>query len=145
MDENPIDKDKITERPHNLEYPHHVGSPKVEKTEKGVIRSKALSAMEQQTNLQLKQIYEQMELLASQARHLQQRVATSQKIYGAEISFEPVVGHRYHLYRKKNGKYVLSMIGEKEWRKEHPFESYIAEVILLADRTWDVLKQEDEI
>ena len=66
--ENPIDSDKITENPHNLEYGHHSGSALIKPEDEGKLKSRALKAMDHQTDMQLGQIYEQMKLLASQAQ-----------------------------------------------------------------------------
>jgi predicted transcriptional regulator len=50
-----------------LPYSASVGGAVIKPTEEGVIRHKALSAMEEQTNMQLEQIRKQIELLALQA------------------------------------------------------------------------------
>ena len=70
---NPIDKDNVTENPNSLTYGHHRGSFPVIPTKEGVIKNKALSAMEHQTDIQLKQIKDQMALLAEQAKKLKER------------------------------------------------------------------------
>ena len=57
---NPIDKDNVTDNPNSLTYGHHRGSFPVIPTKEGVIKNKALSAMEHQTDIQLKQIKDQM-------------------------------------------------------------------------------------
>jgi Protein of unknown function (DUF2452) len=135
---NPIDKDKVAENPGLMEYAHNVGGFVIKPTEKGQIKGKAMAAMEQQTTRQLKQLYEQMQTLAEQAKKLQDRAEISRQIYEAEMSFEPVIGHIYYLYRRKNGVYILSMVSPQEWGKSIPFQ-YISEVHLLADHTWEVL------
>ena len=53
---NPIDEDSITENPKGLTYPHHRGSLPVIPTQEGDIKSKSISAMEHQTDIQLLQI-----------------------------------------------------------------------------------------
>jgi len=135
---NPIDKDNITETPNTLTYGHHRGSLPVKPTEEGQIKSKALSAMEHQTDIQLLQIKEQMELLAQQAQKIQQRIDISQQIYAAKVKFEPLINHTYHLYNNK-GEKLLLMVAPNDWgRRGCPYE-FIASVRLLADHTWDVL------
>jgi len=136
---NPIDEDHITETPHSLTYGHHRGSLPIKPTEEGQVKSKALSAMEHQTDIQLLQIKEQMELLAQQANKIQNRVDVSERIYSAEMRFEPLINHVYHLYQQENGKHLLSLISPNDWgRKGCPFE-FVATVRLLADHTWDVM------
>ena len=138
---NPIDKDKITENPGTLPYAHTVGGAVIEPSKKGVIKNKSIAAMEQQTNRQLKQLYDQMKVLAEQAKALQNRAEISRQIYESEMGFEPVIGHTYHLYiRKSEGKYVLSMIGPDEWGKSKPYD-YVSKVSLLADHTWEILEE----
>ena len=79
--ENPIDSDKITENPHNLEYGHHSGSALIKPEDEGKLKSRALKAMDHQTDMQLGQIYEQMKLLASQAQKLNERKKISEFIF----------------------------------------------------------------
>ena len=97
---NPIDPDKITENPHSLEYGHHAGSAVIKPEDQGKIKGRAMSAMEHQTDMQLAQLYEQMQLLASQAKKLNERKEISNFIYQAEMRFEPFINHTYHLYQR---------------------------------------------
>ena len=138
--ENPIDPDKITENPNTLEYPHHAGSALVKPEDKGKIKGRALAAMEHQTDMQLDQIYEQMQLLAAQAKKLNLRKDVSELIYQAEMRFEPLINHIYHLYRKEDGNYLLSLIAPDQWGRSKCSFEFLATVRLLADHTWDVLE-----
>ena len=96
--ENPIDKDKTTDSPNSLEYGHHLGSAIVKPEDEGKLKGRAVSAMEHQTDMQLDQIYQQMQLLADQAKKLNDRKLISTFIYQAEMRFEPLINHIYHLY-----------------------------------------------
>jgi hypothetical protein len=140
--QNPIDPDKITDSPHSLPYPHHAGSALVKPEDKGKITGRALSAMEQQTDMQLHQLYEQMHFLAEQARKLQQRKTISELIYNSEIRFEPLINHIYHLYRGDKGSF-LSMISPNQWGRSKMSFIFIATVRLLADHTWDVIDKSE--
>lgn len=142
---NPIDPDKITENPHSLEYPHHAGSALVKPEDQGKIKGRALSAMEHQTDMQLGQIYEQMQLLAEQAKKLNDRKSISEFIYMAEMRFEPLINHVYHLYTKENGVYLLSLIAPNQWGRSKNNFTFIATVRLLADHTWDILEKNPEV
>ncbi|MGB0178226.1 MAG: DUF2452 domain-containing protein [Owenweeksia sp.] len=135
---NPIDKDKITENPSTLPYAHTVGGAVVKPTKQGVIRSKSLSSMEQQTDMQLNQIREQIDLLARQAREIQERKEISARIYEAHISFKPEINHVYHLYENEDGEMVLSLIAPDEWGKKPKYSKFIKSVRLLADHTWGI-------
>lgn len=139
--ENPIDPDKITETPHSLEYPHHAGSAIVKPEDRGRIKGNALSAMEHQTDMQLSQIYQQMQLLADQAKQLNDRKVISEIIYQAEIRFTPLINHVYHLYEKEDTSFLLSLIAPDQWGKSKKSFEFVATIRLLADHTWDVLEK----
>lgn len=139
-----IDEDKITESPSNLPYAHTVGSAIIFPDDKDRIKSTAMTAMVEQTNVQMKQIYDQMELLISQANKLKDRVNLSEEIYGSEMGFKPITGHTYHLYEKKDGNKVLSMIGPTEWARGCKYEKYLATARLMGDHTWDIEEKAEE-
>ena len=142
MDRNPIDKDKITENPHNLPYAHTLGSPVIKPVDEGKVKGKAMAAMYEQTQNQMDQLREQMQLIADQARKLHDRVKISEKIYEAKMGFDPLVGHVYFLYVRKNDEYLLSMVSPEEWGKSLPFKSFEGRVKLLADHTWELLRDD---
>lgn len=137
---NPIDKDKVAESPGLLPYAHHSGSAVIRPEDKGRIRGNAMTAMYDQTDRQMEQLRQQMETLAKQAKSLQARMTVSEVIYRAEIPFQPVIHHIYHLYqRKKDGTHLLSMVAPAEWGRRAPFD-HLATVRLLGDHTWEVLE-----
>lgn len=118
-----------------LPYSASVSGAVIKPTEQGVIRHQALSAMEEQTNMQLTQIRQQIELLAIQAKEIQKRKELSMIIYDSKISFVPVIGQTYYLYEKEDASHLISMISPKEWGKKSPYK-FVASVRLLADHTW---------
>lgn len=118
-------------------YSTSVSGAVIKATEEGVIRHKALTAMEEQTNMQLEQIRKQIELLAIQAQEIQMRKELSMIIYNAKLSFVPVIGHIYYLYEKKDSTHTLSLISPKEYGgASGPYQAFVAPVKLLADHTW---------
>lgn len=139
---NPIDKDKISETPHILPYAHTVGGAVIKPVDKGRVKGLAVSAMYEQTEMQLDQIRRQVELLASQAQEIHKRVEISERIYLSEMNFKPLIGHTYHLYTRSNGTEFLSMIGPDEWGRSAPV-IFQATIKLLADHTWDILRSAD--
>lgn len=141
---NPIDPKKVAENPHLLPYAHTVGGVVIQPLDKGKAKGIAMAAMYEQTDMHLDQIRKQIELLAQQARAIADRVAVSEKIYQAEIGFEPVIGKQYHLYKRANGKHLLSLIAPAEWGAKIPYD-FVASVHLLSDHTWEVLAQAKEI
>ncbi len=118
-----------------LPYSASVSGAVIKPTEAGIIRHQALSAMEEQTNMQLTQIRQQIELLAIQAKEIQKRKELSMIIYDSKISFAPVIGQTYYLYEKEDSSNLVSMISPKEWGKKSPYK-FVAAVKLLADHTW---------
>lgn len=141
---NPIDPDKIAASPHNLPYAHTIGGVEIRPIDKGKVKGRAVKAMYKQTDMQLDQIKKQIELLAEQARKIQDRIVVSEQIYNAQMNFEPLIGFTYHLYERKGAEeYVLSMVSPEEWGPNPPYR-FIATVEMLADHTWDVLRMHDE-
>jgi hypothetical protein len=140
---NPIDADKVAENPGLLPYAHTVGGALIKPDDEGKLKSRALRAMEQQTQRQMDQLYKQMQTLADQAKVLQKRALISEEIYQADCRFEPFIGHTYYLYEKHDGRSLLSMIGPEEWGKKIPFKIFKAKVTLLADHTWDVVAEDE--
>lgn len=136
---NPIDKDKVAENPGLLPYAHTAGGAVIRPEDKGRIRGNAMTAMYDQTDRQMEQLRQQMETLVNQAKSLQNRMSVSEVIYQADIPFQPVIHHIYHLYqRKSDGTHLLSMVAPEEWGRKAPFE-HLATVRLLGDHTWEVL------
>jgi hypothetical protein len=119
-----------------LPYSASVAGAVIRANEEGMIRHKALTAMEEQTNMQLQQIRKQIELLALQAQEIQKRKELSLMIYNAKLSFKPNIGQVYYLYEKHDGTYMLSLVSPKEWGSNGPFKKFVSGVNLLADHTW---------
>ena len=119
-----------------LPYSSSVGSVAIMPTKAGMIKHKALTAMEEQTNMQLDQIRQQIELLARQAQELRKRKELSLMIYESKLNFKPQIGQTYHLYEKHDNTNLLSLVAPQEWGTHGPFKQYISSVKLLADHTW---------
>ena len=118
-----------------------MGSAIVKPEDKGRIKGNAMAAMESQTDMQLHQIYEQMQLLAEQARKIEKRKEVSEIIYAAEMRFQPLINHVYHLYQRENGTHILSLIPPEQTQFSKNMSNWeiIASVKLLADHTWEIL------
>lgn len=120
-----------------LPYSASVSGAVIKPTQEGVIRHKVLTAMEEQTNMQLDQIKKQVELLAMQAQAIQARKELSMIVYSAKLNFQPNIGQTYHVYQNNDNSYMISMISPKEWgRSSKSYKSHYAKVQLLADHTW---------
>jgi len=136
-------KDQAAENPGAISFPHNLGSAVIKPEDMGKAKGRAVTAMKEQTNEQLKQLYDQIQVLVRQAHDIRKRVEVSERIYMAQMNFEPVIGQVYHLYEKDDHTDVLSMISPGEWGKHSPFKEYIARVKLLADHTWKILHDGD--
>lgn len=140
---NPIDKDKVAENPATLAYPHHIGSIAVRPEDEGKTKTRALSAMQEQTSRQLSMLQRQAALIAEEVNRLRERISISEKIYMARMSFEPFIGHVYHLYERPGGEFTLMMIAPDEWGRKAPAGlRYLGAVKLLSDHTWELLQAE---
>jgi hypothetical protein len=122
-----------------LPYSASVSGALVKPNEEGVIRHKALTAMEEQTNMQLDQIRRQIELLALQAQEIHKRKELSFLIYNAKLNFKPEIGQIYYLYEKQDESNIISLISPKEWGEAMPYKRFVAACQLLADHTWKEL------
>jgi hypothetical protein len=134
-------REKTTENPGTLPYAHHSGSALVKPIDKGRVKGLAVVAMQEQTTAQLKQIYEQVRILMDQAQAIKDRIDVSERIYLADISFKPVIGKNYFLYSRDQVKDVMSLVAPEEWGRSMPFHSFVAEVKLLSDHTWEIVRQ----
>ena len=119
-----------------LPYSSSVSGVAIRPTKAGIIKHKALTAMEEQTNMQLDQIKQQIELLARQAQELRKRKELSLMIYESKLNFKPQIGQVYHLYQKQDDSHLLSLVAPQEWGTHGPFKAYVSSVKLLADHTW---------
>lgn len=133
--------DMVTENPGLISFPHTVGGAMIKPEDKGRIKGRAVAAMHEQTEMQVQQIYEQMKLLAEQANAIKKRVEVSERIYGAKMSFEPLIGKIYYLYERQDGTDLLSLVAPEEWGRSKSFSRFIAEVKLLADHTWEIIRK----
>lgn len=136
-------KEKSSDNPGLISFPHSLGSAVVKPTDKGKIKGRAMAAMKEQTERQLQQLYEQMKILAKQANEIKSRVEVSERIYLGQMNFEPIIGQIYYLYEKENKTDLISMISPHEWGNTMPYNRFIARVRLLSDHTWDVLESEE--
>jgi hypothetical protein len=66
---NPINPDKVAENPGLLPYAHTAGGAVIKPDDMGKVKGRSMLAMRQQTDRQMNQLYEQMEVLARQANY----------------------------------------------------------------------------
>ena len=75
-----------------------------------------------------------LEELRTEWERLQEEFLTTETIYNADYSFQPLTTEEYHLYRRTDGTHFISLIGPHEWK-----QNYIYSVKLLTNGTWKKL------
>ncbi|HAY89697.1 MAG TPA: DUF2452 domain-containing protein [Bacteroidetes bacterium] len=123
--------------------PLSVSSPMIKAENKGKIKASAVETMQKQANQQIAMLKKQADVIMSQVREIEARLEVSYGIYEAEMKFTPKIGELYHLYEKDGGK-ILSFISPDEWGERMPYDAFLASVLLLADRTWEVKVRNNE-
>ena len=116
--------DKVNLKPMLMEYPSHVGAPKIEPQDLTSFKKHGLNKVDRV----MKRRYEE---LIKEAETLQNSMIVNQEVYESNYKFEPIIGEVYHLYDNSNGSKTLSMIGPNEWNKKHLYS-----VVLNSDMTW---------
>ena len=109
----------------NKPYPTSVGAPGFEPIK--IDKSSVVTAnhyFESRLN-ELKEEY----------KKLIQEYNWTKLVYEADYSFQPIVGHVYHLYERKNKMLWLSLIGPNEWK-----QPYIGSFKLQTDGKWEKIK-----
>ena len=74
--------------------------------------------------------------LVDEYNNLVDEVKLNQIVYSSDFSFEPVIGHTYHLYYRDNGKYFLYLIEPEMWNQE-----YVLSVELNSENKWVLIKE----
>jgi len=123
--------------------PLTVSSPVIKAENKGKIKASAVETMQKQANQQIAMLKKQADVIMAQVREIEARLEVSYGIYEAEMKFTPKIGALYHLY-EKDGQKVLSFISPEEWGERMPYDAFVASVLLLADRTWEVKVRNDD-
>ena len=140
---NPINPEKVAENPGLLPYAHTSGSAVIKPEDMGKTKGRAVLAMRQQTDRQMNQLYEQMEVLAKQAKMIADRKIISERIYDAAMGFEPIINETYFVYEKEDGTDLLSLVAPEERGRSFKYSRFLAKATLLADHTWDVFYNEE--
>ena len=119
--------DRVADNKSTMPYGDNVGAPaitEVDTTGYRQMKSKEASA-------KLRGRYEELQ------EEFRQLVATSEdtkRMYDAAVSFVPIIGHIYHLYRRENGEEWVSMIAPEEFGTY--YHEYIGSYRLATDSVW---------
>lgn len=147
VDLDQVDLEKMrensTDSPGLIPMPHTLGSAVIKPEDMGKVKGQAMMAMQQQTQSQMGQLYDQMQTLMKQADAIKQRVALSERIYQIKINFEPRMLKDYYVYQRPDGTDFISLVAPHEWGRSSQLV-YVAQVRLLADHTWEVVDVPEE-
>jgi hypothetical protein len=116
--------DKVNLKPMIMEYPAHVGAPKIEPQDLTSFKKHGLNKVD-------RVIKKRFEELVKEAETLQNSILLQQEVYESNSRFEPIIGEIYHLYENLDGSKTLSLIKPTEWNKKHLYS-----VIFNSDMTW---------
>ena len=78
--------------------------------------------------------------LKEEYKKLIQEYNWTKLVYESSYSFQPVVGHAYHLYESKDKLLWLSLIGPDEWD-----QPYVGSFELLTNGKWQKISYENKI
>lgn len=131
--------------PNAITYAHSRGSAPIKAVDRKHIAKRGIEAMGEQIDIQMQQIMDQMKLLADQVEGLKEKKKLSQIVYGAQMSFKPVIGESYFLYEQDN-EYILSILSPEEWGESHLRDkTFICKVRLSGDYSWEIEEQAEKI
>jgi hypothetical protein len=106
-------------------YPTSIGAPSFNLPDMTKIKSQSAKKMHEVFDR------ERLELL-EKAEKLYEEYNTSMMVWESKISFEPIIGGKYHLY-DFDGEKTLSLIAPNEWNKSNYF---LGSFILNYDNKW---------
>ena len=119
--------DRVADNKSTMPYGDSVSAPAITKVDTTGYRQ----AKSKEASAKLRGRYEELQ------EEFRQLVATSedtQRMYDATVSFVPIIGHTYHLYRRENGEEWVSMIAPEEFGTY--YHEYIGSYRLATDSVW---------
>ena len=121
--------DKVNLQPMIMEYPAHVGAPKIEPQDLTAFKNHGLNKVDRVVKKRYDELVKEVEILKNS-------MMVNQEVYESNYKFEPKIGEVYHLYEDSNGGKTLSLIGPTEWNRKH-----LCSVVLNSDMTWTKLEE----
>ena len=124
---------------HRSPYPVSRLAPSIELVELAKEVSAADDLLTVQATAKLRLLAEQMEQLRASARLILTETREHQELHRAQCGFSKKVGRSYHLYRKRSGSLLFSLVDPSEWGSNPPFE-FVGTYRLELDKTWKKIK-----
>lgn len=109
---------------HLLPYATNIGAP--------VIKPDNLSSWKNEkifkTNKYFNKKYDEIK---KEYEKLVEEFEWNDLVYNSNYNFQPIIGEKYHLYRRNNGEYFLSLIEPQSWKQE-----YVGTFEMDSDNKW---------
>ena len=109
-------------------YPTNLGAPVIEAENLAPWKNKGVNMVNNAMAAEFAEIKQQYE-------RLQQRFEYNTLVYSAKFSFQPMVGHTYHLYKNKQGIPFLSILAPDESNFD-----FVGSFRLGSDYVWERLE-----
>jgi len=114
MDEKNL-PDNYVPNAHSLPYASDLGAPVIKLDHSlGSWKNGAVHRANKHYNERFHELKKELENLYNEYKW-------NEIIFNAEMRFKPVIGKKYHLYKKDNGKYFMSLFAPNEcsWSDKH--------------------------
>ncbi|MEM1336259.1 MAG: DUF2452 domain-containing protein [Bacteroidota bacterium] len=109
-------------------YATNVGAPVIERENLAPWKNKGVGML----NAAMAAEYEE---IRRRYQQMQERFEYNSLVYASKFSFQPVVGHTYHLYKNKDGAAFLSILAPNECNFDH-----VGSFRLGSDYVWEKLE-----
>jgi hypothetical protein len=104
--------DNVADNPGLLPYGSNVGAPAIKVDDIGNWKQTKIN--------KINKIYEdKFKELQEEYNQMMEEIFWNEIIYKSDFNFEPVIGETYHLYRKNEDKFFLSIIEPNQWKMKH--------------------------
>ena len=101
--------DNVADNPGLLPYGSNVGAPAIKVEDINSWKISKVHKLNKNYEDKFKELQEEYNVMMEE-------FFWNDLIYSSQFNFEPVVGETYHLYKKKDDKFFLSLIEPKNWK-----------------------------
>jgi len=122
-------------RQHLSPFPKSRLAPSFELVDLAKEIAKADDMLSMQTNGKLTLLAEQIRGLQEEARKILQQAKINLELHKAECAFSKKVGQVYHLYLKRDGRKIFSLLSPSEWGARCPY-TFEGSYRLESDMSW---------
>jgi len=119
--------DRVADNKFTMPYGDSVSAPAITQVDTAAYRE----VKSREASSKLRSRYDELQ---DEFRKLVETSEDTQRMYDASISFVPVVGKTYHLYRRENGTEWVSMVSPSDFGNY--FHEFIGSYRLATDSVW---------